>query len=208
MNANREGDDMLASMTRLVGLVLALAMVGCASQGEVRPNVWRSLTPEQQRTATHLEWVMARIVRACEQSQPQCSSPRVIVGWDRTHPQYDRGVIVIPPALLVYNPAAHFVLAHELAHHWYANAGGAACYSEAQAVLCEQRANEHAITLLVIGWGYPRAQAEQIAWATLRGMAENAKPSRGHPNGCEELRALERHLNRPLSQCAHWRAGR
>ena len=145
-------------------LVLSVVelLTGCASSGEVKPNIWVSLTPAQRAEADVLERAMARIKQDCARRQGDaCQSPPVTVTFDGAVPYYQQGTIVVSRAALI--PQGRAVMAHELAHFWYADSRDC---SKGLAVLCEWNANEHAVSLLVIGYGYDRATAVALMRAT------------------------------------------
>lgn len=89
-------------MGRLVlFLLLIVALTGCASSGEVKPNIWLSLTPAQRAEADVLERAMARIKQDCARRHGDaCQSPPVTVAFDGALPYYQQGTFVVPRAAL------------------------------------------------------------------------------------------------------------
>jgi hypothetical protein len=172
----------------------AMLLFGCASPGQVKPDVWHRLTTEQQAEATVVEGALAKLVEECRTVHPadQCVPAKVLVTWEGTTPHYsvETHTIFIPAKML--DPLLRAVVAHEIAHSWYPSARD--CQGT-KVPSCEDEANWLGIAVLQVGYGMPEQNAIRLMWVTLRVAASKpTAPTRAHPDFCAELHRFERRI--------------
>lgn len=168
-------------------------LTGCVSAGQVGTDIWHALTPAERAEADVLEQAMAKLAALCREQNPggPCVPPAGVVTWSDTTPHYGPGHLISVPRLAL-DPRLRAVMAHELAHAWFADAR-TACQAGWKAVVCERNANLHGIQILVAGYGYDASTAGSMMWASLvTAVQQGVKPSPGHPDPCAELHDYER----------------